>query len=122
MPGGSTAAGVGPWNPTLGQTPEGPAPKVGEHTEAIAAFTTARELEPTDLNIIAGLAWALAKAGERDSALAVVRDLPEEGEMLKDDVSKQNVVRLTKQIGEKRTEMALMRIDHQFEIREILTP
>lgn len=45
-----------------------------------------------------------------------------EGEMLKDDVSKQNVVRLTRQIGEKRTEMALMRIDHQFEIREILTP
>jgi crotonobetainyl-CoA:carnitine CoA-transferase CaiB-like acyl-CoA transferase len=35
MPDGSTAAGVGPWNPTLGQTPERPAPKVGEHTEAV---------------------------------------------------------------------------------------
>jgi TolB-like protein/Tfp pilus assembly protein PilF len=57
---------------------------LGEHTEAIAAFTMARELEPTDLNTIAGLAWALAKAGERDSALAVVRDLPEEGALLKE--------------------------------------
>ena len=35
MPDGTTAAGVGPWNPTLGQTPERPAPKVGEHTEAV---------------------------------------------------------------------------------------
>ena len=35
MPDGTTAAGVGPWNPTLGQTPERPAPQLGEHTEAI---------------------------------------------------------------------------------------
>jgi len=35
MPDGTTAAGVGPWNPTLGQTPERPAPKVGEHTETV---------------------------------------------------------------------------------------
>ena len=35
MPDGTAVAGVGPWNPSLGQTPERPAPKVGEHTEAV---------------------------------------------------------------------------------------
>ena len=32
MPDGTAVAGVGPWNPSLGQTPERPAPKVGEHS------------------------------------------------------------------------------------------
>lgn len=45
-----------------------------------------------------------------------------EAEMLKDAVNKQSVIRLTKQVGEKRTEMAVMRIEHQFQIRELLTP
>lgn len=35
MPNGTTAAGVGPWNPSVGVTPERPAPKLGEHTAAI---------------------------------------------------------------------------------------
>lgn len=37
MPDGSTAAGVGPWHPGLGRTPERPAPRLGEHTAAILA-------------------------------------------------------------------------------------
>jgi len=57
---------------------------LGENTEAISAFTRARELVPTDLNAISGLAWAWAKAGERDSALAALAELPEEGAMLKE--------------------------------------
>jgi alpha-methylacyl-CoA racemase len=35
MPDGTTTAGVGPWNPAIGETPEKPAPRIGEHTEAI---------------------------------------------------------------------------------------
>jgi crotonobetainyl-CoA:carnitine CoA-transferase CaiB-like acyl-CoA transferase len=35
MPDGSTAAGIGPWNPSLGRTPVQPAPKLGEHTDAV---------------------------------------------------------------------------------------
>ena len=37
MPDGTAVAGVGPWNPTLGETPEKPAPQLGEQTEAILA-------------------------------------------------------------------------------------
>jgi len=37
MPDGSAAAGVGPWIPSLGATPEKAAPQVGEDTEAILA-------------------------------------------------------------------------------------
>ena len=37
MPDGTVAAGVGPWNPTLGETPEKPAPQLGEHTAAVLA-------------------------------------------------------------------------------------
>jgi alpha-methylacyl-CoA racemase len=37
MPDGTAAAGVGPWNPSLGRTPEKPAPQLGEHTEALLA-------------------------------------------------------------------------------------
>jgi crotonobetainyl-CoA:carnitine CoA-transferase CaiB-like acyl-CoA transferase len=35
VPGGSTMAGVGPWQPDLGATPDRAAPRLGEHTEAI---------------------------------------------------------------------------------------
>ncbi len=35
MPDGRAVAGVGPWNPSLGETPEKPAPQLGEHTAAI---------------------------------------------------------------------------------------
>jgi crotonobetainyl-CoA:carnitine CoA-transferase CaiB-like acyl-CoA transferase len=35
MPGDSTVAGIGPWNPSLGKTPKKPAPKLGEHSEAV---------------------------------------------------------------------------------------
>jgi crotonobetainyl-CoA:carnitine CoA-transferase CaiB-like acyl-CoA transferase len=35
MPGGSTAASVGPWLAGLGRTPKGPAPQLGEHTATI---------------------------------------------------------------------------------------
>lgn len=35
MPDGTTAAGVGPWNPSIGSTPDRPAPQLGEHTAAI---------------------------------------------------------------------------------------
>jgi len=35
MPGDSTVAAIGPWQPSLGRTPERAAPKLGEHTEAI---------------------------------------------------------------------------------------
>jgi crotonobetainyl-CoA:carnitine CoA-transferase CaiB-like acyl-CoA transferase len=37
MPDGTAVAAVGPWNPTLGQTPERSAPQLGEHTEAVLA-------------------------------------------------------------------------------------
>jgi TolB-like protein/Tfp pilus assembly protein PilF len=57
---------------------------LGQHPEAIAAFEKARELESSDPNAVASLAWAWAKAGGRDSALAVLREVPEEGAMLKE--------------------------------------
>jgi len=37
MPDGTTVAGVGPWNPSVGETPERPAPQLGEQTAAILA-------------------------------------------------------------------------------------
>jgi len=37
MPDGSAAAGVGPWNPSLGETPTRPAPQLGEQTETVLA-------------------------------------------------------------------------------------
>jgi crotonobetainyl-CoA:carnitine CoA-transferase CaiB-like acyl-CoA transferase len=37
MPDDTEVAGVGPWNPSVGKTPERPAPRVGEHTEAVLA-------------------------------------------------------------------------------------
>ena len=35
MPDDTMVAGVGPWNPSLGSTPDRPAPQLGEHTAAI---------------------------------------------------------------------------------------
>jgi alpha-methylacyl-CoA racemase len=35
MPDGSTAPGIGPWMTSLGRTPGRPAPKLGEHTDAV---------------------------------------------------------------------------------------
>ena len=37
MPDGTKVAGVGPWNPTLGETPKLPAPQLGEHTAGVLA-------------------------------------------------------------------------------------
>lgn len=37
MPGSAPAAGIGPWLPSLGRTPERAAPKLGEHTESVFA-------------------------------------------------------------------------------------
>jgi crotonobetainyl-CoA:carnitine CoA-transferase CaiB-like acyl-CoA transferase len=37
MPDGTTAPGIGPWMASLGRTPDRPAPKLGEHTEAVLA-------------------------------------------------------------------------------------
>ncbi len=37
LPGGTAADGVGPWNVGLGETPDRPAPQLGEHTAAILA-------------------------------------------------------------------------------------
>ena len=37
LPGGGTQTGVGPWMPAAGRTPERPAPRLGEHTDAVLA-------------------------------------------------------------------------------------
>lgn len=37
MPGSTALAGVGPWQPSLGRTPERPAPGLGEHTANVLA-------------------------------------------------------------------------------------
>ena len=57
---------------------------LGEHTEAIAAYHDARRLDPSDAYATAALAWACAHAGMRDSALAVLEDVPAQGVMLKE--------------------------------------
>jgi TolB-like protein/Tfp pilus assembly protein PilF len=55
-----------------------------ESQEAIEAFRTARDLDPTDPLNHLGLAWAWAKADQRDSAVAVLAGVPEEGALLKE--------------------------------------
>lgn len=55
-----------------------------ENEQAIEAFRTARDLGPTDPLTHLGLAWAWAKADQRDSALAVLEGVPEEGPLLKE--------------------------------------
>jgi len=57
---------------------------LGEHADAIAAYTRARVLDPSDAYLTAALAWAYAHAGIRDSALAVLEEVPEQGAMLKE--------------------------------------
>lgn len=36
LPGGATAAGIGPWHAGLGETPDRPAPHLGEHNNAVS--------------------------------------------------------------------------------------
>jgi len=57
---------------------------LGYDQEAIEAFHRAVELDPTDPNMPIGLAWGYAKAGQRDSALAVLSEVPEESGILKE--------------------------------------
>lgn len=69
---------------------------------------------------------AIHEKGQTERA-AVRKDLARlrnqiEGEMLKDQVNRQRVVELTKQVGDKRTQMAVMGVEHMLEIRDVLTP
>ena len=57
---------------------------LGQHAEAIAAYRDARALDPSDAYVSAALAWAYAHAGMRDSALAILLDVPAQGVMLKE--------------------------------------
>jgi TolB-like protein/Flp pilus assembly protein TadD len=57
---------------------------LGDDQDAIRAFHRAVELDPTDPNMPIGLAWGWAKAGQRDSALAVLSEVPEESGILKE--------------------------------------
>jgi TolB-like protein/Tfp pilus assembly protein PilF len=57
---------------------------LGEHADAIAAYRRAGALDPSDAYLTAALAWAYALAGRRDSALAVLEEVPEQGSMLKE--------------------------------------
>jgi crotonobetainyl-CoA:carnitine CoA-transferase CaiB-like acyl-CoA transferase len=43
LPGGGSQPGVGPWLPRVGRTPERPAPRLGEHTEAVLAQLSGRD-------------------------------------------------------------------------------
>jgi TolB-like protein/cytochrome c-type biogenesis protein CcmH/NrfG len=52
--------------------------------EAIEAFRKAVELDPTDPLNSLGLAWSWARADQRDSALAVLADVPQEGSLIKE--------------------------------------
>ena len=51
---------------------------------AIEAFRKSAELDPEDTLIRVGLAWAWARAGERDSALTVLEDVPAEASLIKE--------------------------------------
>jgi TolB-like protein/Tfp pilus assembly protein PilF len=56
-----------------------------DHTEeAIEAFRTAEELEPTDPLNTVGLAWAFARADQRDSALSKLSGVPAEASLIKE--------------------------------------
>jgi TolB-like protein/Tfp pilus assembly protein PilF len=54
------------------------------HVEAVDAFRKARDLAPSDYQMATALAWGWALAGERDSALAALEGVPEEGSNLKE--------------------------------------
>ncbi len=56
----------------------------GEHEQGIAAFRTALEMNATDPYYPAGLAWAYAVAGQRDSALAYLGAAERAGVPLKE--------------------------------------
>ena len=57
---------------------------LGRNDEAVAAFLKAYDLDPSNPGNATALAWAWARAGERDSALAVLEGVPEEGPNLKE--------------------------------------
>jgi TolB-like protein/Tfp pilus assembly protein PilF len=52
--------------------------------EAVDAFRMAHDLEPAEAEYATALAWGWALAGERDSALAALEGVPEEGSNLKE--------------------------------------
>jgi len=52
--------------------------------EAIDAFRKAIDLDPEDPLNTVGLAWAWARAGQRDSAVAVLEGVPVEGSLIKE--------------------------------------
>ena len=52
--------------------------------QAIEAFRKSAELDPADTLIRVGLAWAWARAGQRDSALAVLESVPAEASLIKE--------------------------------------
>ena len=56
----------------------------GQTEEAIEAFRTAEELEPTDPLNTVGLAWAFARADQRDSALSKLSGVPAEASLIKE--------------------------------------
>ncbi len=56
----------------------------GENEQAIAAFERARGLDPGDAYNTAGLAWAHARAGNREACLALLAEVPEQGALLKE--------------------------------------
>ena len=57
---------------------------MGQTDEAIDAFQKARTADPSDPYNSAGLAWSYAKAGQRDSSLGVLAEVPHEGGLLKE--------------------------------------
>jgi tetratricopeptide (TPR) repeat protein len=57
---------------------------LGHDEEGIRAFRAARDLDASDPLNSLGLAWAFAKAGERDSALATLVGIPREAALLKE--------------------------------------
>ena len=56
----------------------------GHEEQAIEAFRRSVELDPTDPLNRVGLAWAWARAAERDSALAVLEGVPAEASLIKE--------------------------------------
>ncbi len=56
----------------------------GHDEQAIEAFRRSLELDPTDPLIQVGLAWAWARVGERDSALAALEAFPAEASLIKE--------------------------------------
>ncbi|MDP2471287.1 MAG: tetratricopeptide repeat protein [Candidatus Palauibacterales bacterium] len=57
---------------------------LGRYGEAIQAFKKAHEIDPSQASYATALAWGWALAGERDSALAALVGVPEDGDNLKE--------------------------------------